>query len=89
MSHQIAERTTPQWVYTSIRVYDAGRVLEPTHVSFDQVIFEVPPCLTSTRIEIVVTSGKNEFRSEAEILPHDLGATEIPIRLDPANKNRK
>jgi hypothetical protein len=86
MSHQIAEKSTPQWVYTTIRVYDAGRVLKPTHVSFDHVIFESPPCLTSMRIAIVVANGDNEFRSEAEVLPHDRGATEIPIRLDPATK---
>ena len=70
-----------QWVYTTIALHDGERILEPTHVSFDRVIFSTPPHLIATRVEIVIANGPDELRSVAEVLPHDPSATEIPIRL--------
>ncbi len=80
MPHPIAERDSSQWIYTTIALDDAGRHLQPTHVSFDRVIFNTPPRLTSERVEIVMTNGETEFRSLADVLPHADDATEIPIR---------
>ena len=79
MSHQIAEPKSSQWVYTTIAVHDGDRILQPTHVSFDRVIFNTPPKLTTTRVEILITNGSDEFRSIVDVLPHDPEATEIPI----------
>jgi hypothetical protein len=80
MPHQIAEKESSQWVYTSIALHDADRVLQPTHVSFDRVLFCLPPRLTSNRVEIIISNGQDEFRSFVEVLPHDKDAIEIPIR---------
>jgi hypothetical protein len=80
MPHQIAERQSPQWVYTSISLHDAERILQPTQVSFDRVLFRTPPQLSSTRVEIVISNGQDEFRSFVDVLPHQQNATEIPIR---------
>jgi hypothetical protein len=80
MSHQIAEKKSSQWVYTTITLHDSDRALYPTHVSSDRVIFRTAPQLTSTRVEIVIKNGEDEFRSLADVLPHNHDATEIPIR---------
>jgi hypothetical protein len=80
-SHQLAERNLSKWVYTTIRLHDGERILEPTHVSFDHVVFPAPPELTGSRVEIVVANGPDELRSVVDVLPHDPSATEIPIRL--------
>jgi hypothetical protein len=80
MSHQIAEQQSSQWVYTTIALHDGDRILWPTHVSSDRVIFQTPPALNSTKVEIVITNGTDEFRSTVDVLPHDRNATEIPIR---------
>ena len=81
MSQPIAETTAAQWVYVDIKVHDDGRVLSPTHACSDHLTFDSPPQLHSRYVEIVVTSGKNEFRTEAEVLQNKADATEIPIRL--------
>jgi hypothetical protein len=80
MPHSVAEKESSQWLYTTISLHDGGRILHPTHVSFDRVVFNTPPRLTTSQVEIVITNGHNEFRSAAEVLPHDPDATEIPIR---------
>lgn len=80
MPHQVAEQKSSQWLYTTITLHDGQRVLHPTHVSFDRVIFSTPPRLQATRVEIVIANGPDEFRSTADVLPHDPNATEIPIR---------
>jgi hypothetical protein len=80
MSHQITEQKSSQWVYATITLYDGDRVLSPTHVSSNRVIFQTPPALISSRVEIVITNGPDEFRSTVDVLPHDPYATEIPIR---------
>jgi hypothetical protein len=80
MPHQIAERESSQWLCTTITLHDGQRILQPTHVSFDRVVFSTPPRLTTSQVEIVITNGPDEFRSTADVLPHDPDATEIPIR---------
>jgi hypothetical protein len=80
MPHEIAERKSSQWVYAAITLRDSERILYPTHVSHDRVIFAAPPKLKTTRVEIVIANGSDEFRSLADVLPHDQDATEIPIR---------
>lgn len=80
MPHQLAEQKSSQWVYTTITLHDGERVLHPTHVSHDRVIFRTPPRLTSAQVEIVITNGPDEFRSITDVLPHAPDATEIPIR---------
>jgi hypothetical protein len=80
MPHQIAKKESSQWLYTTITLSDGQRILQPTHVSFDRVVFSTPPRLTTSQVEIVITNGPDEFRSTAEVLPHDPDATEIPIR---------
>lgn len=67
-------------LYTTIALHDGQRTLHPTHVSFDRVVFSTPPRLTTSRVEIVIANGPDEFRSIVEVLPHDPDATEIPIR---------
>ena len=80
MTPQIAEPKPSQWLYTTITLHDGPRILHPTHVSFDRVVFSSPPRLTASQVEIVIANGPDEFRSTATILPHDPAATEIPIR---------
>jgi hypothetical protein len=81
MSQKLAEQKSSKWVYATIRLYDSQRILSPTHLSFDRVIFRNPPKLTTTQVEIVVSNGDDEFRSLASVLPHDPNALEIPIQL--------
>jgi hypothetical protein len=71
------------WTYAALTVIDGDRRLAPTHVAFDRLHFDEPPRITSTRIEIILVNGADERRSFAEVLPHDGGATRIPIRLVP------
>ena len=85
MKNQVVEPTSPRWVYATITLYDGDRTLSPTHVSSDRVIFQTPPHLTSSRVEIVIANGADEFRSVVDVLPHDDSATEIPIRDIPAS----
>jgi hypothetical protein len=80
MENQTVEPTSSRWVYATISLYDGQRVLSPTHVSQDRVIFQTPPHLTSSKVEIVIANGTDEFRSIVDVLPHDRNATEIPIR---------
>lgn len=60
---------------------DGPRKLKPSHVSFDSLRFVEPPRLTSEQVEIVLVNGEEEQRNMAVVLPHDAGATLIPIRL--------
>lgn len=36
--------------------------------------------MSVTQVEIVIANGPDEFRSTADVLPHDPDAAEIPIR---------
>ncbi len=87
MSQKLAGQKSSKWVYATIRLYDAQRILSPTHVSFDRVIFRDPPKLTTTQVEIVVRNGDNEVRSFASVLPHEPEAVEIPIQLLQTEQN--
>jgi hypothetical protein len=81
MSQQLTEQKSSQWVYTTIRLHDGQRVLYPTHVSSDRIIFHAPPKLAATQVEVTIRSGDHEVRSWVEVLPHDANATEIPVRI--------
>ena len=70
-----------QWNYVDVHVTDGQRVLRPTHVAFDRLIFAEPPNLSSQQIEIVVTNNGQSHSSQALILPHKPSATQIPIQL--------
>lgn len=70
-----------QWNYVEIRVIDGERVLRPTHVAFDRLIFAQPPNLRSRQVEIVITNNGKSHSSQAVVLPHDADSTHIPIRL--------
>jgi hypothetical protein len=71
------------WTYAELTVIDGARRLAPTHMAFDRLQFDEPPRLTASTIEIILVNGADERRSFAEVLPHDGGATRIPIRLVP------
>jgi hypothetical protein len=76
-----ADKQTAQWNYVDVQVLDGQRVLRPTHVSFDQLIFAEPPNLSSQHIEIVITNNGRSHPSRATVLPHDPQSTRIPIQL--------
>jgi len=71
------------WTYVSLAVIDGHRVLKPTHVAYDRVIFAEPPRLESKQIEIILRNGDAEQRHFATVLPHDQNAARIPIQLGP------
>lgn len=70
-------------IYASLRIVDGQRILKPTHVAYDRVLFAEPPHLESKQIEIILRNGDAEQRSFATVLPHDRDATRIPIQLLP------
>jgi hypothetical protein len=70
-----------QWNYVEIQVIDGQRVLRPTHIAFDRLIFAEPPNLISQQVEIIITNNGQSHSSQALILPHELSATYIPIEL--------
>jgi hypothetical protein len=74
-------KSNGKWIYVSLAVFDNGRKIKPTQVSFDHVRFAQPPRLTSNKIEIVLVNGDEEQRSWALVLPHEPDATRIPIQL--------
>ncbi len=67
--------------YAELRVVDGERVLRPTHVAFDRLIFSEPPHLVSSRVRVIVTNGDQQGANVAIVLPHDADATRIPIEL--------
>ena len=77
----IADRREAGWTYASLAVIDGARLLKPAAVAFDRIDFAQAPHLTSAEIQIVLTNGDAEQRHVAAVLPHDHGATRIPIRL--------
>lgn len=74
---------TQNWTYATLTVIDGTRQIKPCEVSFDRLHFRQPPRLTSTQIEIILRNGDEEQRQLAIVLPHDAGATRIPIELLP------
>ncbi|HEX4794606.1 MAG TPA: hypothetical protein VH370_12475 [Humisphaera sp.] len=70
-----------QSVYVSLSVRDGDRLLKPAQVLFDRLIFDHPPHLTSSEVEVTVANGDVVDRRVVAVLPHDPSATEIPIRL--------
>lgn len=64
-----------------VKVLDGNRVLHPTHVSFDRIIFAEPPEFSSEFVQIVVTNNGQSHSSRARILPHENASTRIPIQL--------
>jgi len=74
------------WVYVSLAVRDGDRLLKPTHVAYDRLLFADPPRITSTEVELIITNGAVEDRRMAEVLPHDAEATHVPIRLLPGDE---
>lgn len=80
--HLPATQSLPKsWTYAELMVLDGGRKLKPSHVAFDRLVFNEPPQLTGSEIEIILTNGESVQRHVAAVLPHDPGATRIPIRL--------
>lgn len=79
----LAHRRESNWTYASLLVLDGQRQLKPVEVSFDRLYFAEPPQLTSSEVEIILTNGDAEQRHRAVVLPHDVDATFIPIRLLP------
>jgi hypothetical protein len=70
-----------RWNYVDVHVMDGQRVLRPTHVAFDRLIFTEPPNFSSQNIEIIVTSNGQSHSSRALVLPHEPSTTSIPIQL--------
>lgn len=64
-----------------VQVLDGDRVLHPTHVSFDRLIFAEPPKLSSEFVQIIITNNGQPHSSQARILPHESTSTRIPIQL--------
>jgi hypothetical protein len=79
LSTSHASRTN--WIYVSIRVRDGERELKPAQIAFDRILFDSPPRLISSRVQVIIRNGDVEQRSMAIVLPHDPEATRIPIRL--------
>jgi hypothetical protein len=75
------EASQRQWNYVDVQITDGQRVLRPTHIAFDRLIFAEPPNLTSHEIEIVVTNNGQPHTSRAVVLAHEPCSTRIPIRL--------
>jgi hypothetical protein len=75
-------KLSTHWNYVEIHVIDGQRVLRPTHVSFDQLIFAEPPALTSPQVEIIITNNGQPHSSQAVVLGHEISATRIPIQLN-------
>lgn len=73
--------TTAQWNYVEVQILDGQRVLHPTHVAFDRLIFAEPPNLLSQNIEIIITNNGQSHLSWALVLPHEPNSTFIPIQL--------
>jgi hypothetical protein len=73
--------TSERWNYVDVQVKDGQRVLRPTHVAFDRLIFAQPPNLSSRSVEIIVTNNGQSHSSRVQILPHDASATRIPIQI--------
>jgi hypothetical protein len=68
-------------VYAALSVRDGDRLLNPSQVAPDWLLFAQPPRLSDAQIEIILTNGPEEQRGHAQVLPHDPNATKIPIRL--------
>jgi hypothetical protein len=80
-SVDVPHKRGESWVYASLSVRDGQRVLKPSQVAYDRLIFTSPPRLTSERVEIILVNGDAEQRHTAVVLPHDPEATRVPIRL--------
>jgi hypothetical protein len=81
MSRRMAEPESSRWTYTPIVLHDGDRILEPTHISFDRVFFRAPPRLTSNRIAIVISNGRDEFRSVFDVLPPETARNGNPYSI--------
>jgi hypothetical protein len=82
-------RTSEQgWLYASLAVLDGPRRIKPAQVGPDLLLFDEPPHLTSSRVEIILTNGDEEQRHFATVLPHDEDAKRIPIRLMPPHREK-
>jgi hypothetical protein len=73
--------TSTGWTYTEIVVYDGDRILKPTHLCSDEITFRDPPALMSAEINIRITNGDRQTTRTARVLPHESGATRVPIQL--------
>lgn len=76
-----AKTSGREWNYVDVQVKDGQRILRPTHVAFDRVIFAERPNLTADRIEIVTMNNGQSHSRQALVLPHEPSATYIPIQL--------
>lgn len=70
------------WIYTDLAVISEQRTLKPTHLASDFLIFASPPSLQAGPIEIILSEGTDVRRWTATVLPHESGATRIPVVLD-------
>lgn len=89
MGHSVkpaSAKTPAAWNYVDVQVLDGDRVLHPTHLSFDRLIFAEPPNLSSESVHIVITNNGQSHTSQAHVLPHDSTATPHP---DPVNQRIK
>jgi hypothetical protein len=78
------ERTAARWNYVEVEVLDGERILHPTHVAFDRLIFVEPPKLLSEFVRIVITNNGQPHSSQARVLAHQADARHIPIELVPS-----
>jgi hypothetical protein len=69
------------WVYVSLTVRDGERRIRPAQVCSDWILFNRPPFLKSSEIEIILVNGDEEQHQMAAVLPHEPNSTQIPIRL--------
>ena len=88
-SASAAQLPKSKWTYVNLEVRDGQRLLNPSHVCFDRLIFTEPPRLTSSEVEVIVINGDVEDHRMAAVLPHDSDALEIPIRLLPPNEDAR
>jgi hypothetical protein len=69
------------WVYASLTVVDGTRQLKPQQVGPDRIVFAEAPRLEGSKLDVIITNGDDVRTYAVEVLPHELGATRIPIRL--------
>lgn len=74
--------TTPDsWTYVRLTVIDADRHLRPTQICGTELTFAAPPRLTSSQVTIITRNGDWQMSHLADVLPHDINARHIPIKL--------
>ena len=69
------------WTYAEIFVYDGDRVLKPSHVCHNEIIFRDAPQIVSPVIRVCVKNGDRATTRSVRVLPHAPDATRIPIQL--------